>query len=384
MIPTHDFGGGLDNISSADIIDDIYEAALFPDRWANVIAAIGQRLDFWGGALTWGKGEDEAWLYPPNFQELMQAFMKGGWNHRNDRLTRAVREGQFSFVRDFDIFTPDEWAGLPIVRDFLMPRGLGYGVATQVAPPDHPEMTLLFERKLDRGVIGPETMAALGRLRPHIARSLTLATGLQRQKADAITLGLNAIGAPAAVLQASGRVLSTNNLFEATKKCISTRARDRILILDERINRLLYKALASGSVSSLPLPTSEDRVCILHVIPLRKDALDLSPNGSAIVLISQPSDTVADVTPLLKGLYDLTKGEARVALEILKGLSLPSVAKQLQISHETVRSNAKSIYAKTGSTGQTDLVRRLSVLTRYTIGEQERPRDGTGHMKDQI
>lgn len=52
----------------------------------------------------------------------------------------------------------------------------------------------------------------------------------------------------------------------------------------------------------------------------------------------------------------------------MKGLSLPSVAKQLKISHETVRSNAKSIYAKTGSTGQTDLVRRLSVLTRCTIG----------------
>ncbi|MCD4658532.1 helix-turn-helix transcriptional regulator [Agrobacterium sp.] len=360
----------MDNISSADIIDDIYEAALFPDRWAKVIATIGQRLDFWGGALTWGKGEEEAWLFTPNLQELMQAFMEGGWNHRNDRLTRAVREGQFSFVHDFDVFTHDEWAGLPIVRDFLMPRGLGYGAATQVAPPDHPEMTVLFERKLDSGVIGPETMAALGRLRPHIARSLTLATRLQRQRADAMTLGLNAIGAPAAVLQASGRVLSANGLFQTLQKCISTRARDRISISDERVNRLLYKALAGRGVSSFPMPTSEERACILHVIPLRKDALDLSPNGSAIVLISQPVGAVADATLLLKGLYDLTRAEARVALEIMKGLSLPSVAKQLQISHETVRSNAKSIYAKTGSTGQTDLVRRLSVLTRYNIGEQ--------------
>lgn len=101
-------------------------------------------LDFWGGALTWGKGEEESWLYTPNFQELMQAFMEGGWNRRNERLTRAIREGQFSFVQDFDVFTHDEWAGLPIVRDFLMPRGLGYGVATQIAPPDHPEMTVLL------------------------------------------------------------------------------------------------------------------------------------------------------------------------------------------------------------------------------------------------
>ncbi|AYM57667.1 helix-turn-helix transcriptional regulator [Agrobacterium fabrum] len=360
----------MNTISSADIIDDIYEAALFPDRWAKVIATIGQRLDFWGGALTWGKGEEESWLYTPNFQELMQAFMEGGWNRRNERLTRAIREGQFSFVQDFDVFTHDEWAGLPIVREFLMPRGLGYGVATQIAPPDHPEMTVLFERKLESGVIGPETMAALAGLRPHIARSLTLATRLQRQKADAMTLGLNVIGAPAAVLQASGRILSANDLFLSLQKSISTRARDRIVISDERTNRLLYKALAGHSVGSFPLPSGEDGAGILHVIPLRRNALDLSPNGSAIVLISQPMGTIADAGTLLKGLYDLTKGEARVALEIMKGLSLPAVARQLQISHETVRSNAKSIYAKTGSTGQADLVRRLSVLTRYNIREQ--------------
>jgi DNA-binding CsgD family transcriptional regulator len=360
----------LNTISSADIIDEIYEAALFPDRWAKVIATIGQRLDFWGGALTWGKGEEESWLYTPNFQELMQAFMEGGWNRRNERLTRAIREGQFSFVQDFDVFTHDEWAGLPIVREFLMPRGLGYGVATQIAPPDHPEMTVLFERKLESGVIGPETMAALAGLRPHIARSLTLATRLQRQKADAMTLGLNVIGAPAAVLQASGRILSANDLFLSLQKSISTRARDRIVISDERTNRLLYKALAGHAVGSFPLPSGEDGACILHVIPLRRNALDLSPNGSAIVLISQPMGTIADAGTLLKGLYDLTKGEARVALEIMKGLSLPAVARQLQISHETVRSNAKSIYAKTGSTGQADLVRRLSVLTRYNIREQ--------------
>ena len=360
----------MNTISSADIIDDIYEAALFPDRWAKVIATIGHRLDFWGGALTWGKGEEESWLYTPNFQELMQAFMEGGWNRRNERLTRAIREGQFSFVQDFDVFTHDEWAGLPIVRDFLMPRGLGYGVATQIAPPDHPEMTVLFERKLESGVIGPETMAALAGLRPHIARSLTLATRLQRQRADAMTLGLNVIGAPAAVMQASGRILSANDLFLSLQKSISTRARDRIVISDERTNRLLYKALAGHAVGSFPLPSGEDGACILHVIPLRRNALDLSPNGSAIVLISQPMGTIADAGTLLKGLYDLTKGEARVALEIMKGLSLPAVARQLQISHETVRSNAKSIYAKTGSTGQADLVRRLSVLTRYNIREQ--------------
>lgn len=97
-------------------------------------------------------------------------------------------------------------------------------------------------------------MAALAGLRPHIARSLALATRLQRQKADAMTLGLNVIGAPAAVLQASGRILSANDLFLSLQKSISTRARDRIVISDERTNRLLYKALAWHAVGSFPSP----------------------------------------------------------------------------------------------------------------------------------
>lgn len=371
IVPTQNFGVGLDTLSSSDIIDDIYEAALFPDRWSQVLANAGGRLGFWGGAITWGKGEDQAWLHTPNFQELMKDYMAGGWNHRNDRLTRTAREGRFAFVQDFDVFTPDEWAELPIVREFLRPRGLGYGATTQVAPPGHPEMTVLFEHRLEAGIIRPDTMAALAVLRPHIARSLALATRLQRQKADAMTFGLNAIGAPAAVLQANGLILSANDLFLSLQKCFAAPTRDSIAIADERVNRLLYKALAGHDAGSFPLPAGEDRPCILHVIPLRKKALDLSPKGNAIVLISQPTGTIADASALLKGLYDLTRGEARVALEIMKGLSLPAVAKQLQISHETVRSNAKSIYAKTGSAGQTDLVRRLSVLTRYNIRKQD-------------
>ncbi|MGV2167868.1 helix-turn-helix transcriptional regulator [Agrobacterium sp. 16-172Ci] len=360
----------MDTISSADIIDDIYEAALFPDRWMQVLVAICRHLNFWGGAITWGKGEDQVWLHTPSFHELMKDFAAGGWNHRNDRLSRIAREGQFSFAQDLDVFNHEEWAELPIVRDFLMPRGLGYGAATQVAPPGHPEMTVLFERRLDAGTITPETMAALGGLRPHIARSLTLATQLQRQKADAMTLGLNAIGAPAAVLQTSGHILSANDLFLSLQKCFSARTRDRITIADERVNRLLYKALSGQDAGSFPLPASEDGACILHLIPLRKSALDFSPHGNAIALVSQPTGIIADANTLLKGLYDLTRGEARVALEIMKGLSLPAVAKQLKVSHETVRSNAKSIYAKTGSTGKADLVRRLSVLTRYNIRGQ--------------
>ncbi|WP_144579310.1 helix-turn-helix transcriptional regulator [Agrobacterium sp. DE0009] len=360
----------MNNISAKDIIERIYEAALFPDRWIAVVEMICRHLGFWGGVITWGKGEEEVLLCTSSFQQLSRELVADGWDYRKDRLAKAAFEGPSSFGRDLDVLNRETWAALPVNRDVLIPRALGYGVATRITPPGHPEITISFERELDAGVIGPETMAVLADLRPHIARSLTIAAGLQRQKAEAITLGLNAIGAPAAVLQRSGHIVAANALFRSIGECLSPGSRDRIAITDDRANRLLYKALAGHDVASLPLPEGDDGACVLHVIPLRNSVSDFPSNGHAIALVAQPTGTIADATALLKGLYGLTKGEARIALEIIKGLSLPSVARQLSISHETVRSNAKSIYAKTGSTGKTDLMRRLSVLTRYNILEQ--------------
>lgn len=68
IVPTQNFGVGLDTLSSSDIIDDIYEAALFPDRWSQVLANAGGRLGFWGGAITWGKGKTRPGCTRPTFK----------------------------------------------------------------------------------------------------------------------------------------------------------------------------------------------------------------------------------------------------------------------------------------------------------------------------
>ena len=308
---------------------------------------------------------------PTIFQQVLREFAAEGWADKNVRLEKANREGQFSFVRDTDLFTSEERRTMPIFRDFLAPRGLGSAAATLINGPDGLNISVCFELDVTKGSVGDETVRFLNGLRPHIARSLVLATELDQQKTELMTAGLSAIGAPAAIVQANGHVLSANPLFTAASRRISIRARDRIFLSDEGANRLLYEALArisSDHIKSIPLPASEEEQgCIVHVIPLSGDAMDFSPRGVALVLIAQPSAEQVGDLRILKGLYDLTRGEARIAIEIQKGLALPEIARNLSISYETVRSVAKTIYAKTGSSGQSDLVRRLSVVDRYTL-----------------
>jgi DNA-binding CsgD family transcriptional regulator len=355
----------------SELIGKIYEAAIFKDRWTEVVATISRYFGFWGGALTWEAGGERRWMGTANFLDVMDEFIAEGWATKNIRLEKANREGQFSFVRDTDLFTSEERRSAPIYRDFLGPRGLGCATATLIAGPEDINISVCFEQHLTKGNISDEAIRILDSLRPHIARSLVLATELDQQKADLLTAGLSAIGAPAAIVQDNGCVLSANPLFTTAQRRVSIRARDRIFLHDESANRLLHDALAriaSDQIKSIPLPaTEEEQACIVHVIPLCGNALDFSPRGTAIVLIAQPAAAQSNDLRILKGLYDLTRSEARIAIGIQSGMALPEVAKRLGISYETARSVAKAIYAKTGSSGQSDLVRRLSVVARYSL-----------------
>jgi DNA-binding CsgD family transcriptional regulator len=67
-----------------------------------------------------------------------------------------------------------------------------------------------------------------------------------------------------------------------------------------------------------------------------------------------------DIDPfLLSTTFDLTPAEARIAALIVSGRSTEDCARELNVKMSTVRSQLLSVFAKTGATGQSDLVRLI-------------------------
>jgi DNA-binding CsgD family transcriptional regulator len=84
--------------------------------------------------------------------------------------------------------------------------------------------------------------------------------------------------------------------------------------------------------------------------------LDLS---TALVLIVD-HEREADLLPAdLQAIYHLTPAEAEVALRVLRGHGLQSVADELRVSLSTVRVHLQRVFEKTGTHRQAELVRRL-------------------------
>jgi DNA-binding CsgD family transcriptional regulator len=84
-------------------------------------------------------------------------------------------------------------------------------------------------------------------------------------------------------------------------------------------------------------------------------------NGEAAiaVLANDPELAPAIDVQMLRDWYDLTLAEARVAMLLASGLSVDEIAERLGIGANTARTHLKSIFGKTDTRRQGELIRLL-------------------------
>ena len=88
-------------------------------------------------------------------------------------------------------------------------------------------------------------------------------------------------------------------------------------------------------------------------------ATPLGPDVCAALFVSEPGARHPLSVELLRDWFGLTPAESRVAVDLMNGLSVEDISDRLGTSKETVRSQAKAIYGKTGVTGKAQLAKVL-------------------------
>jgi DNA-binding CsgD family transcriptional regulator len=166
------------------------------------------------------------------------------------------------------------------------------------------------------------------------------------------------------------KVVESNAAFRELPQFFVSGAYGVLRLADDRADDLLQDALAaitvdqSSIVRSIPIASAEHRMsCVAHVIPLRGEARQVFAGTSALIVAAVAGAETSLPAPVLRGLYDLTAAEARLLEDIIAGKTLQQAARSAGTSYETCRSQLKSIFQKTGSRSQIELVRRLAPLT---------------------
>src|SRR5262245_40877691 len=95
-------------VDSSRLIDRIYEAALLPSLWPDVLGELGDSVGGNGGLLFAVREGYLRGVTSAGHVEAMQLFMRGEWNQRDQALKRAQALNHPGFVNDADLFTEQE------------------------------------------------------------------------------------------------------------------------------------------------------------------------------------------------------------------------------------------------------------------------------------
>jgi DNA-binding CsgD family transcriptional regulator len=355
--------------SDETLIDHIYEAAVVPEQWPDVLHRLSALVDGVGATLFAWDGQSAKWRATPGLlTEAMTVFDRDGWAARNTRATRSAALRHAGFVTDHDILTPEEMETDPFYKDFLRPHGVGWGAGSLIPVPSGEVLVLNLERTYGRGPVERAYVDLLDDLRPHLARAALLSARVGLERAKARVSALEEIGLPSAVVGMRGKVVASNPSLDRLDQQVVARSFGRIAFTNRSANALLDEALAQirsagGTVRSIVVPgIDEHPALVAHVVPIRRSAHDIFSMGEGLLIMTPMDKVRAPSASLLDGLFDLSPAEARVARSLTEGESVAEIALRTGVSGATVRSQVKAILHKTGLNRQTDLVGLLSSI----------------------
>lgn len=359
------------SVDSADIIASIYEAAALPELWPAVLDRLCAVSGAWGGALvSVDASKTTRLLTTRSYAPLYQAFLESGLEYNNSRTQRHI-EAQISGVsRDIDHCTLEELEIDPLYTQLLRPRGLGWTMGSVVTMPSGDMLVFDFNKEAEKGPFTVAEAASLDIYRPHLARAGLLATRLRLERARQAVETLETIGLPGAVLTEAGVVQAQNGPFAALSERVAAGPGDKLWMRDGVALALVRASLATImddetlQPRSIPVAVTPDQpALVLHLVPLRRQALDIFSGAHCLLIVTPVLAPDAPLTEMLNGLFDLTPAEARLAKALAGGATLATTAASFGVSPQTLKTQLKSVFQKTGVSRQADLVRLLAATS---------------------
>ena len=224
------------------------------------------------------------------------------------------------------------------------------------------------------------------RLIPHFKHALSLNreyVDMQAQRTAALTV-LDQVPIGVLFVTRDSHIVVCN---ERAKKILATRAglceMDRCVCArkqqdTERLRKLIEAAAAAAGYGDsvgafIPAIEAGAPPQSVLVVPYCAEVNTYGGRAASVALLVASPQDCSDVSEdALVALFGLTKKEARVAKNVASGMTLESYEKTFHVAHDTLKSQLKSIFNKTGVTRQSEMVRLILTSPAVFAGKYTR------------
>lgn len=369
--------GELADDAVLDLVGAIYDAALEPGRWLNVLERVDDAI---GGRVLFGVYDPANGLSsllspridPDRVQELL------GWAPRNPLLPLGVGRTPGEVFTIGDFISRAQFTSSDFYNEWWQPAGFDTEPLTT---------NLLVDRNATGILTGhrPSNLspydARARRLFATLAQHLVRAVAIQRRTHQlditgrAALAGLDELSQVFVLVDARARPVFVNRrarelLATGDSVVVEDGALSAVSAEDGRRLRALIGSCSLdnpdriGGEMSLARPSGRMPLHV-QVTPVgsewTENAVPLASGwrSTAMVLITDPEPGARAQLDALRERYGLTRAEAAFALEIVKGGGRRATAERLGIADGTARSHLSKIFDKTGVSRQAELVRLL-------------------------
>jgi DNA-binding CsgD family transcriptional regulator len=368
------------------LIGDIYDAALDPTPWVDVLRKTRAFIGGWAIALSWkdaaakrgGSQFDEGNQVPPYRQLYFDKYVK----------LDPCTTGQFFAeigepIATADLIPYEEFLQTRFYKEWVQPQGLVDGaIAVLDKSTTNFSFLALFRHQRD-GRFDAEARRRMRLVAPHFRRAVLIGEVIDLAKAEAASLAdtLDGISAAMVLVDATGRIVHANAAGHVMLDRADVVHADagRLAVKDPQADQALADTFATAGdgdaavgikAIAVPLVARGGERYVAHVLPLTSGARRRAGTSyaavAALFVHKAALDTPSPPEAIAKA-YKLTPMELRVLLAVVEIGGVPEVAEALGIAETTVKTHLHQTYRKTGANRQADLVKLLAAFSNPLV-----------------
>jgi DNA-binding CsgD family transcriptional regulator/PAS domain-containing protein len=360
----------------SSLLASLYDAAGNSSLWSAFLGELGRatQSDQAGILLhnlsDGNHGVSLQWGVEPSAARSYQQYF-GARDLWIQKAAPLVHEGWLATSQEICSF--EELSRSEFYNDYLRANGIGPHALWGVLENSRSRIVNVGLYRSLRRPYGDKDIELLRFLAPHIVRAFRLHLHLSELKARADNLhhAMDQVAIAIILLGDQGRILHTNHkagqlLAENDGlKMVQGRLQAERASENSELEHLFVQAQATSRGTGLgpggAISISRRLRPALHALisPVRNVALDSATPVHAVVFVSDPSQKVRPPAVILRALFGLTPAESRLALLLCDGHTPPQIADLIGVSTNTLKTQLTSIYRKTGTSRQSQLVRLL-------------------------
>jgi DNA-binding CsgD family transcriptional regulator/PAS domain-containing protein len=359
----------LDTEEFDRLLGGLYDAVLAPEGFQHFLRDLALSFDLKGVALFVRHAQERApmglWLHG-----IESAWMESYalTYAREDMLARHIENspiGQF-YASNLDLPDPHRFGETRFFREWAQPQGIACAAASVVMREGLWITQVFLQRSPQQPPFARAEVEQLNRLLPHWQRATQMRQRLASLRAgqDLLAASLDAIAMPTLLFDDVGRVVHRNRSAGALLDSHASLwiEDDRLVCASVAATRDMHQqigyAVHAQRDDAAPGVTTLERAgrqpLTMMVLPLRTP--QAAHRSGALMFVFDPAAVPELATDIVRRLFDLTLAEAELAVSLCGGLSPEEAALERGRAVSTVRTQIRSLFAKTGTHRQADLV----------------------------